>query len=259
MTQARIEALVRQFDPLFESLVGGASEDRASIWGQSEQEANANPAAEEVKGSTHLGIGLIQWTGPRHTQLIQFAQSLGKPWQDTEAQVRFIGQELNGPYKHVWQQITTVATTLRSKTETAMGLYEDPSGWQDEIKKYGSTTAGMPRRLQGAQWAFSAIQQLKGTKVTDTSNVPATAPAAPQQQINVLADWIKKNEVAAETAIKGILVAKGVPGFVIDLLFNVLNPVIDQMTANLHPEDIGKLLVEHIITPFLANLTAKKA
>ena len=226
MTQARIEALVRQFDPLFESLVGGASEDRAAIWGQMEQEANSDPAAEESKGSAHLGIGLIEWTGPRHTQFVQFAQSLGKPWQDAGTQVRFIGQELNGPYKHVWEQIKSAATTLRTKTETAMGLYEGPAGWQQEIKSYGSTTAGMPRRLQGAQWALAAIQQLKGTKpVTDTSNVATAAPAKPP--VDQMAAFIRNMELKAEDVLKAFILAKFpfVPGFLIDAAFTEVNHV----------------------------------
>jgi hypothetical protein len=36
-----------------------------------------------------------------------------------------------------------------------------------------------------------------------------------------LAEWIINNEVAAQQVIKGLLVAQGIPGFAVDLLFQI--------------------------------------
>lgn len=168
MTEARMRIFVREFDSLFESLVGGTPEDRAAIWGQGEQESNANPAAEEQPNSDRYGIGFWQHSFDRHTGLVDYAEKVtGKPWSDMETQVRFVAQELNGPYAHVWSQIKDVATTLQSKTETAMALFEGPAHWREEIKNPGTTSAGLPRRLKGAEWALSEIKS-KGPIMTDT-------------------------------------------------------------------------------------------
>jgi Phage tail lysozyme len=258
MTQARLVALVKELDPEFESLVGGKPEDRAAIWGQVEQESNADPAAIERPGTNLGGVDLWQHTGPRRRAYEAFAAAAGKPWQDARTQMRFVAQELKTIYAHAWNQICNVATTLQSKVETAMGLFEAPASWQQEIKNPGSTIAGLPRRLQGAQWALSAINQLKGKPpVTDTSGTTTTQPT-PTVASNVLADWIKKNEVPAETVIRQLLVAKGVPGFIVDLIFSALNPIIDQMVSNIHPEDIGNLIAQHVINPLLTNLNLPK-
>jgi hypothetical protein len=54
-------------------------------------------------------------------------------------------------------------------------------------------------------------------------------------------------------------VARGIPGFVVDLFFQMANPLVDQAVANIHIEDIGKLIVEHVVAPLLANLNKKPA
>lgn len=226
MTEARIKALVTQWDPLFESLVGGAPEDRAAIWGQAEQESNDDPGAVEKPGTNFGGIGLDQWTASRRSGLMAFAASMKRPWQDAEVQVRFMGKELTGAYAHVWHQITKVATTLQSKTETAMGLYEAPADWKEEIAKPGSTTAGLPRRLRGAQWALEAINELKGTKMTDTSGTAAAPAPAPQQSaVDALSAFIKREEVTVEDLAKAWLISKGIPGFIPDLIFKQINQI----------------------------------
>jgi hypothetical protein len=55
-----LEQLVKDWDPLFESLVHGQPFHRASIWGQIPQESNAKPDAQERSGSDKYGIGLWQ-------------------------------------------------------------------------------------------------------------------------------------------------------------------------------------------------------
>jgi hypothetical protein len=250
----RLETIVGQFDPLLKSLIGGQNIHRAAIWGQAAQESNFDPAAEEIKGSDHGGKGLLQWTGPRFTNgLRPFAQQLGKPWQDAEAQVRFIAHELapGGAENHSWAQ-TQKTSTVEAATETFMLDYERPA-LQGGPPTYG--TARLDRRITGAKASLAVIQAANtgDGKVTDTS---AIAPAAATRD-NVLADWIKKNEVSAETVIRQLLVAKGVPGFAVDLVFSILNPLIEQMTSNVHPNDIANLIAEHVINPLLSNLTKK--
>jgi hypothetical protein len=244
MSQAKLEALVRQLDPLFESLVGGQPEDRAAIWGQCEQESNANPAAIEKPGSSNGGIGLFQHTSHRRHDpfpngLEAFAAHYGKPWSDAETQLRFVGQELIGTYAHAWHQITTVATTLRTKTETAMGLFEGPADWQKEIGDPGSTTAGLPRRLQGATWALAVIQDLKRKEkpMSDTSGVGTAVVAEPVDQ---LAAFIKGKELQLEDLAKAWIKAQWpfVPSPLVDFAFA-------QIDSKINSVDLVSL-VEHV-------------
>jgi Phage tail lysozyme len=236
VSQSRLEPIVRQWDPLLESLIGGAPEDRAAIWGQCEQESNFNPAAIEKPGTNIGGIGLIQWTGqtehnPRRRNFERFAAERSKPWQDVETQVRFIAHELKDPeaYAHAWHQITRIATTPRAKVETAMALYLAPARWQEEIRNPGSTTAGLPRRMRGAAWALAVIMAAKrgDGKVSDTSGTDIEQHA---DQGDVLLNWIKKNEVPFQTAARAILVAHGVPGGLVDGVFAIVNQI-DLQTA----------------------------
>lgn len=226
MTQT-LEQIVAEFDPLFASLAGGTAEDRAAIWGQALQESNFNPAAVERPGTNQGGIDLWQHTASRRREYEAFATSQGKPWQDIATQVRFVAQELKSTYAHAWSQICNVAKTLQAKVETAMGLFEAPANWEQEIKNHGSTTANFPRRFDGAKRALAAITAAQpGAKpVTDTSNVATAEVVAEPSGLHKLAQWVQDNEGLAESFARGLLVAAGVSGTTVDTAFGFLNRV----------------------------------
>jgi hypothetical protein len=244
-----LQQLVKDWDPLLAQLLPGSSPlHRAAIWGQMGQESNAKPDAVEMPGTDKGGIGLLQWTGSRRREYEAFAAAAGKPWQDIETQIRFIAHELLGSENHSWVQ-TLKTTSPDAAAETFMLDYERPA----------AATANLKRRINDTYAALAVIQaaQPGANPVTDTSNVTPVNAAA--TSTNALATWIKEHEVPAEQVIRSLLVAKGVPGFLIDLGFSAINPLIDQFFNNFKPEDIGNLLVKHIIQPLITNATKKTA
>lgn len=52
--------------------------------------------AEEVKGSDKRGIGIVQWSFGRHTNLVKYAESKGTTWKDETVQLEFFKAELTG-------------------------------------------------------------------------------------------------------------------------------------------------------------------
>ncbi len=61
-----------------------------------------NPEAEQVPGSSNMGIGLIQWTGTRHTALVNYAKSKGKSWKDLGIQTEYLWKEIDGQVSTGW-------------------------------------------------------------------------------------------------------------------------------------------------------------
>jgi len=222
-----LQKIVRQWDGLLESLIGGQDIHRAALWGQCLQESAGNPAAEEFPGQNKGGFGLWQHTGSRATELKQFASSLGKPWQDAEAQVRFVGHECqpNGPEAHAWAQIQKT-TTIEAATETAMLLYERPAT-QGGPPTYG--TARLDVRIKGAQQALAVITAQQGEgQVTDTSGVSAATPAqAILDKLNNLEQKIEQigNQVVSAQAPQ----AAGI----ISLVESLINPMLPALNAKL--------------------------
>lgn len=53
-------------------------------------------SASSVEGGSGEGIGLIQWSFGRKTQLINYATSKGLTWQDEDTQVEFLIAEISG-------------------------------------------------------------------------------------------------------------------------------------------------------------------
>lgn len=64
----------------------------AAILGNIEQEANFNPSA--IEAATGEGYGIVQWSYSRKTQLLNYAQSVGKDWSTMEVQLEFLWAEL---------------------------------------------------------------------------------------------------------------------------------------------------------------------
>lgn len=105
----------------------------AAILGCWEQESTLNPSAQEAqKSTTGHGIGLGQWSrdrlqgggwGPgRRQQLLNFAKSKGKSWNDQTVQLDFFVYELNGPEAKAGKTLRS-ATTLPQALK-GMGQFE---------------------------------------------------------------------------------------------------------------------------------------
>jgi hypothetical protein len=243
-----IEQLVKDWDPLLAQLLPGSSPlHRAAIWGQMGQESNFRPDAIEKPGTNEGGIGLLQWTGSRRKDFESFAVSQGKNWRDIETQIRFIAQECLGPENHAWIQ-TQKTTSPDAAAQTFMLDYERPA----------ASTANLKRRVNDTYAALAVIQaaQPGANPVTDTSGTVTPVNTA-ATSTNALAQWIKDHEVPAEQVIRSLLVAKGFPGFLVDLIFSALNPLLDQLIENIKPEDIGNMIVKNLIQPMLSNLNKK--
>jgi hypothetical protein len=253
-----LQQLVKDWDPLLEKLLPGSSPlHRAAIWGQMGQESNAKPDAVEKPGTNEGGIGLLQWTGPRRTALVGFAATLGQTWRDIATQVRFIAHELLGPEAHAWKQ-TQLTTSPEAAAETFMLDYERPA----------PATANLQRRINDTYTALAAIQtaQPGATTVVDNPPVPippiSDTPPVTQPSTDPTANWLAelviKNEVQVESVLKGLLVAKGMSGFLVDIAFSALNPVINNAVQNIHPDDIAKGIVS-LIGQFIQNAQKKSA
>ena len=59
-------------------------------------------------------IGLVQWEGPRRTQLEQFAKSEGKPVTDWHVQVDFMMKELHGSESGAFAKLQTAETPMQA-------------------------------------------------------------------------------------------------------------------------------------------------
>lgn len=272
--KTRLQALVRKWNATIKEKIGGEQIHRAGLFGQMPQESRVDVAAEETPGSIHGGKGLIQWTGSRFTQttdpigLRTFAQLRGKPWQDEETQILFMCRELGpgGPYHHVWQAILTT-TTLKASTETIMARYEGPAGWQQEIPNPGSTTANLPRRLEGANIAFAEIQKIEGAPiVVDTSGTGTKAPAPSTTGADLLSV-----EQAVESFANQLFFSK-LPAAapIVSMIENaVVNPILPSINATLGKQidsndaahavfNFGVLAIGFLATKFITPAVAPK-
>lgn len=61
----------------------------AAIMGNMYAESGMNPGSEEGGGTNANGIGLCQWTNGRHTNLVNYAKSVGKSWTEVQVQLDF--------------------------------------------------------------------------------------------------------------------------------------------------------------------------
>lgn len=68
---------------------------------------NAHNAAEGA-------IGLVQWEGPRRTQLESFARSEGKPVTDWHVQIDFMMKELHGSESGAWARLQNAQTPTQA-------------------------------------------------------------------------------------------------------------------------------------------------
>jgi hypothetical protein len=246
-----LEQLIKDWDPLLAQLLPGSSPlHRAAIWGQMGQESGCKPDAISGDG----GHGLLQWTGPRWNQLQAFANGLGKPWTDIETQIRFLGHELATTEAHAWTQ-TQKTTSPDAAAETFMLDFERPAAATANLKRRINDTYAALAVIQAAQPGAKPVVDNPPAPPTDAGTV--TQPST-DQTANWLAELVMKNEVPIESVLKGLLVANHIPGFLVDIAFSALNPIINNAVQNIHPDDIAKGIVS-LIGQFIQNAQKKSA
>lgn len=134
-----------------------------------------SPAAIEAGvGEINGGIGLVQWTGGRNTQLRQYAESQGKDWTDENIQIEFLLAELGvnnnaSAYADVRTQgsigdegiVGTIdqwenATTLEDATLYFMRFFESPA-----------SKASLQERITRAQRYYDQYKGFTGSSSGD--------------------------------------------------------------------------------------------
>ena len=87
--------------------VGFSKESAAGIAGNLMWESGGGPndiKLNAVELKTGRGVGMVQWTGPRRTNFVNFCKKQGKPWpnNDLKVQTDFLLAELEGKYGTCW-------------------------------------------------------------------------------------------------------------------------------------------------------------
>lgn len=113
----------------------------AAIMGNMYAESGMNPGSEEGGGTNANGIGLCQWTNGRHTNLVNYAKSIGKSWTEVQVQLDFFWDHDSWGY---WSR----SYTIRSE--------HGPDGSENRsLDPVGGT------RVSGSKRAFLASTDLK--------------------------------------------------------------------------------------------------
>lgn len=113
----------------------------AAIMGNMYAESGMNPGSEEGGGTNANGIGLCQWTNGRHTNLVNYAKSIGKSWTEVQVQLDFFWDHDSWGY---WSR----AYTIRSE--------HGPDGSENRsLDPVGGTL------VSGSKRAFLASTDLK--------------------------------------------------------------------------------------------------
>ncbi|WP_432315817.1 phage tail tip lysozyme [Collinsella aerofaciens] len=149
----------------------------AAIMGNMYGESGMKSGETENNGAEsnpNVGIGLCQWTGPRHTGLVNYAKSVGKSWTDVSTQLNFFWEHDSRCYTKQWGGVTYPIGPYRSPVDP-----EDPpvgtqvSGTKsafvatddlrDAVRQfcYGWESPGQPRfstRYEAADRYLNALQ-----------------------------------------------------------------------------------------------------
>lgn len=145
----------------------------AAIMGNMYGESGMNAGSEEGGGTNANGIGLCQWTNGRHTNLVNYANSVGKSWTDVGVQLDFFWDH------DKWQSNWWSGYHINTYDHSPESMSEDPpSGSYVEGSKrgflaatdvkeavrqflYGWEVAGIPRlkvRYDAAERYLEALQ-----------------------------------------------------------------------------------------------------
>lgn len=145
----------------------------AAIMGNMYGESGMNAGSEEGGGTNANGIGLCQWTNGRHTNLVNYANSIGKSWTDVGVQLDFFWDH------DKWQTNWWSGYHINTYDHSPESMSEDPPSGsyvegskkgflaatdvKDAVRQflYGWEVAGIPRlkvRYDAAERYLEALQ-----------------------------------------------------------------------------------------------------
>lgn len=145
----------------------------AAIMGNMYGESGMNAGSEEGGGTNANGIGLCQWTNGRHTNLVSYANSIGKSWTDVGVQLDFFWDH------DKWQTNWWSGYHINTYDHSPESMSEDPPSGsyvegskkgflaatdvKDAVRQflYGWEVAGIPRlkvRYDAAERYLEALQ-----------------------------------------------------------------------------------------------------
>lgn len=161
----------------------------AGLMGNIHQESDGfNPALVENGGSGE-GIGLIQWSFGRRTQLENYAASLGKDWTDVDVQLDFLLMELT-PGGSEYADFQFIPASACEQWKNASTPEEAARIFSDAFERPG--TPLMENRIH---WANVYYEQFRGTfnpeEDTDSGAVSVQEFLDEAQKV---ADYVRENE-----------------------------------------------------------------
>ena len=186
----------------------------AAIMGNMAAESTMNPGSEEGGGVDANGIGLCQWTNGRHTNLVNYAKSVGKSWTDVGVQLDFFWD--HDKWQTNW--LSGYYTNTNYNKNSHINFSEDPTpgSWvegskakfmaatdvKDAVRQfcYGWEVAGIPRlkvRYDAAEKYLDALQnggdsggdgEVSGN--ASQQSVVAAAKSTPSPGQGLCAAWV---------------------------------------------------------------------
>ena len=105
------------------------------VLGNIDAESGCRPDAVEGNGEGH---GICQWSFGRKTKLKSFAASKGKDWKDLDVQLLFLKDEMNGPYKKIYDKIKKLPNNKEGMEQACriwMLEFERPGNQSEKAQK----------------------------------------------------------------------------------------------------------------------------
>lgn len=118
----------------------------AAIMGNMYAESGMKPGSEEGGGTNANGIGLCQWTNSRHTNLVNYANSIGKSWTEVQVQLDFFWDHDSWGY---WSRSYTIRPEHGPNGDDSRSL--DPVG--------GTVVSGSKRAFLASTDLKDAVRQ----------------------------------------------------------------------------------------------------
>ena len=107
----------------------------AGIMGNIEQESGFRTEAYNPNDNGGPSGGLVQWHAGRFKNLQEYADSIGKTWEDIDSQMGYLSEELNGRYKDdVYDKIRN-ASSVADAVDTWVRDFEIPADIPGEIAR----------------------------------------------------------------------------------------------------------------------------
>lgn len=118
----------------------------AAIMGNMYAESGMRAGSEEGGGTNANGIGLCQWTNGRHTNLVNYANSIGKSWTEVQVQLDFFWDHDSWGY---WSRAYTIRSEHGPNGDDSRSL--DPVG--------GTLVSGSKRAFLASKDLKDAVRQ----------------------------------------------------------------------------------------------------